>query len=313
MRIIMIMDIGQIIFRAILLFLLIYFVIFPIYSAYRFAHPPRVKVTFFTPTTLGVAYEDITLKSKDGTMLEGWYIPSRNGAAVILLHGLGSNRLMMVEYAESLLRANYGVLLFDLRAHGNNARKIFARSQEGVDDVLTAVTYLSKRKDVTAAGIGVVGVSIGGLFALQAAAQTVAVRAVFVDGASPAVFADLPKAQNLWQQVQFALERFYLKMTDLFTGKPHLPSNLAILPKIAPRPLFLVSTGTRGEKRMIEGYMAVAGEPKTWWQIPEARHARGWLERPDEYNQKLIAFFDKALMSQSKSRIQLPDIEEDRE
>ena len=45
--------------------------------------------------------------------LSGWYVPSRNGAVVILLHGYGNNRAQMWPRAEPLARAGYGVLLYD--------------------------------------------------------------------------------------------------------------------------------------------------------------------------------------------------------
>ena len=47
-----------------LVFLLImYFLIRPFYVVYLFVRPPRLRVAFFTPTNLGVTYEDITLTS----------------------------------------------------------------------------------------------------------------------------------------------------------------------------------------------------------------------------------------------------------
>ena len=45
-----------------------------------------------TPLAHGLAYEDVTFSTADGVALSGWYVPSRNGAAVVLLHGAGSTR-----------------------------------------------------------------------------------------------------------------------------------------------------------------------------------------------------------------------------
>jgi len=308
MRIIKLMDFFSLV-RAILFLLFIYYIIFPVFSAYRFTHPLRFRVDF-VPAAIGqTSYETIKLTSKDGTVLAGWYVPPTNGAAVIMLHGLGINRIMMVAYARSLLQAGYGVLMYDLRAHGNSEGRLFARSQEGVDDVLTAVAFLTKRKEVTAAGIGIVGISIGGLFALQAAARTVAIRSVFVEGASPAVFADLPKAETIWQQLSLLLEWLYLKATDIFTRKPHLPANLTVIPKLSPRAVLFVSTGRGSERRLIQNYVAAAGDPKTWWEIPEARHSEGRLARPEAYDQKLLSFFDGTLLPNKESRNEVGEID----
>ena len=223
-----------------------YFLIRPFYVVYLFVRPPRLRVAFFTPTNLGVTYEDITLTSQDGVALAVWYIPSRNTAAVILLHGHSGNRLGVVHHAEALVQAGYGVLMFDLRAHGSSGGRRFATSQAGVDDVLTAVAYLSKRPDVNQAGIGVMGVSVGGVFALHAAAQTVAIRAVAVDGISPAALADLPAPASLWGRVNVWQQRLMAQLARRFARQTPLPPNRQVVRRWGKRPLFLIATGRGG-------------------------------------------------------------------
>jgi hypothetical protein len=49
-------------------------------------------------------------------------------------------------------------------------------------------------------------------------------------------------------------------------------------------------------------------ETAVLWQIPEARHAQGWHERPEEYNHRLVSFFDGTLARDDKSRISLPPL-----
>ncbi len=284
---------------------IMYFVIRPFYVVYLFVRPPRLRVAFFTPTNLGVTYEDITLTSQDGVALAGWYIPSRNTAAVILLHGHSGNRLGVVHHAEALVQAGYGVLMFDLRAHGSSGGRRFATSQAGVDDVLTAVAYLSKRPDVNQAGIGVMGVSVGGVFALHAAAQTVAIRAVAVDGISPAALADLPAPASLWGRVNVWQQRLMAQLARRFARQTPLPPNRQVVRKLGKRPLFLIATGTGGEAAMLT-QLAAAAETAELWPIPEARHAQGWHERPDEYSHRLVTFFDGALARQDNTRISLP-------
>lgn len=301
------MDLLSFLFRAALLFFVLYFGLWPLYAAYRFTRPPRQRVAFFTPTHFGVTFEEVKLLTRDNLALEGWYIPSRNRAAVILLHGFGSNRLMMVAHAEALSKAGYGVLMCDLRAHGNSEGKRFARSQMVVDDVLTAVAYLHKRPEINAAGIGVAGLSIGGLLALQAAGQTVAIRAVFTEGASPAVLADMPPPDAWREHVAMLVQRYYMRATNWFLPHEPLPANRTIIPNIAPRPLYFVSAGRGMERRMVRRYYEAAQPPKQIWEIPAANHGQGWLETAGTYEKRLVTFFDEALVSFSKSRIFLPD------
>ena len=280
-------------------FALLYFVLRPIYLAFLYTRPLRIRISFFTPTSLGASYDDVALTGRDGVKLQGWYIHSRNGAAVLLLHGHSGNRLAVLHQAEALIRAGYGVLMMDLRAHGHSGGRRFARSELLVADVLTAVAYLSKRPEINPAGIGIYGVSVGGLFALQAAAQTVAIRAVVVDGPSPAVFADFPPAQTFWQRrISYPLQKFYLQMIDWFSRQAPLPANMRLISKIAPRPIFFISTGSHLERRMVRSFHEVAAAPKALWEIPEARHAFGWLIQPNLYDQNLVRFFDLALVSE---------------
>ncbi len=273
-----------------------YMVINPLYGAFIFTRPPRFRISFRTPKDWGAEYEQVALVTADGVTLDGWYISSRNGAAVILLHGHSGNRLAMTFYAERLIQAGYGVLLYDLRGHGSSGGRRFTRGQSAPEDVLAGVTYLSKRPDVNAGGIGVVGLSVGGLFSLQAAVRTVAVRAVVADGASPAVVKDLPVPTSWWGRLLQIRQLYYMRLSQLFEGTPRLPATVDIIGDIAPRPILLISAGQTGEQMMVRQYYEAAGEHSYLWEIPEAAHVAGSRVRPDEYAHKLVTFFNETLI-----------------
>jgi uncharacterized protein len=63
---------------------------------------------------------DVSIITPDHATLRAWLIhPDHpNGDAVLLLHGLGDNRLGMLGYAQLLLAHGFTVLLPDARAHG---------------------------------------------------------------------------------------------------------------------------------------------------------------------------------------------------
>jgi pimeloyl-ACP methyl ester carboxylesterase len=67
---------------------------------------------------LGAPKRPVTLTTANGLELRGWYMPSRNGAAVALMHGTGGNRLGVADHARLLARHGYGVLLCDFQGHG---------------------------------------------------------------------------------------------------------------------------------------------------------------------------------------------------
>ncbi len=69
---------------------------------------------------LHAVVQDASLTTPDAAVLRGWLVrPAQpNGDAVLLLHGLGDNRLGMTGYARLLLAHGFTVLLPDARAHG---------------------------------------------------------------------------------------------------------------------------------------------------------------------------------------------------
>ena len=69
---------------------------------------------------LGAELEDVSITTADGVVLRGWTLRPHqgNGDAVILLHGLGDNRIGMTGYAQVFLAHGFAVLMPDARAHG---------------------------------------------------------------------------------------------------------------------------------------------------------------------------------------------------
>jgi uncharacterized protein len=244
------------------------------------------------------AYEDVRFTTADGLTLLGWYVPSRNGAAIIALHGSGSNRTATLEHAAMLARHGYGVLLLDLRGHGNSGGQV-ALGWDANLDIDAALAYLHTRPDVDVQRIGALGLSMGGEVAMQAAAHTEGLKAVVSDGAGARSLGDwLSGPVNplavpaMWTSTN---------VMALFTGLTPPPPLTELIPRIAPRPLLIISAGhgMGGEVELSDLFYAAAGNPKQHWQIPEAEHTGGLVARPQEYEAMVIGFFNAALMRSS--------------
>ncbi len=277
--------------------LITFYVINAVIGGLRYRSPARIRISFATPTDHDLTYEDVTLVSADGVRLAGWYIPSRNQAAVILLHGYGGNRLAVMSHAVALAKAGFGVLLFDLRAHGHSGGSgTFARSRNLVNDALAAVSYLQQRPDVHSERIGVFGVSIGGTMALQAAAGIAAISAVIADGAGAAAYEDLLPPGAIGDRIFLPLNRLFLRLATRKISAAPLPPNKAIISRIAPRPLLLIAAGRGSEFRLNQRLFDAATEPKSLWQIADAHHGGGWHKHPEEYFGHLTGFFSDALL-----------------
>lgn len=275
--------------------LLVHVIVRPIMAAYLFTRPPRLRVAFRTPRDWGAAYRDVEFSGGGGIVLSGWYLPSRNGATVILLHGHSGNRLATAYHAEALSRAGYGVLMFDLRAHGDSGGRRFVRGVEAIEDVMGAVAFVSRQPDV-ASRIGVMGISVGGMLAIQAAGRTTAIRAVAADGPTLGCVDDLPPAEGLIDRLwRYPMERYYQAAIDWFSRSVRPPAIVSVLSGLARRPILLISTGAGLERRLTRHYYQVAPPGSQWWEIPRASHAAGWAAEPEAYAEQMVSFFDRAL------------------
>jgi pimeloyl-ACP methyl ester carboxylesterase len=250
-----------------------------------------------TPADLGFDYEEVAFSSSDGVMLSGWYIPSRNKATVILLHGYGGNRLEMIWRADMLARHGYGVLLYDQRASGESGGDVRSYGWFDVNDVEAALGFLQSRDDIDPERIGILGFSVGGQVALRTAARTNRIKAVAADGPSMAIAQDAFAPASLWEWLNISAIRIGDRLLARRTGVPVPPGVAEVIADIAPRPILLISTGESYEQRQARRYYDLANEPKMLWEIPEAGHGGGPSTRPQEYEEGIVTFFDQALLA----------------
>src|SRR3954471_14101932 len=158
-------------------------VLMPVGLAYITTHTARAVVP---ANELGVPYEDVSFTTSDGLRLQGWYIPSRNGAAVISFPGRhGPQR-----QARMLARHGYGVLLFDRRGEGRSEGEPNSWGWSGDRDVYAAIDWLRRRPDVDPRRIGGIGLSVGGEMMLEAAAKDRRLAAIVSEGAGARAFSD---------------------------------------------------------------------------------------------------------------------------
>jgi len=89
---------------------------------------------------------DVSITASDQVILRGWMLrpAATNGNAVLVLHGLGDNRLGMVGYVHLLLAHGYTVLLPDARAHGISGGSVATFGLLERDDIHEWVDYLLK-------------------------------------------------------------------------------------------------------------------------------------------------------------------------
>jgi uncharacterized protein len=69
-----------------------------------------------------------------------------------------------------------------------------------------------------------------------------------------------------------------------------------VMPRIAPRPVLLIAYGGEPEEIPVNRrYRDAAGPSAELYEIPDAGHTAGVTTHPREYEQRVIAFLDRAL------------------
>src|SRR5215210_5267060 len=76
-------------------------VLFPTALAYIVTHTARAEVP---APSLGAPFEEVAFTTSDGLRLQGWFVPSRNGATVIAFPGRSGPQ----KHARMLVRRGYG-------------------------------------------------------------------------------------------------------------------------------------------------------------------------------------------------------------
>jgi alpha/beta superfamily hydrolase len=268
-----------------------YFVVLPLALAIVINHKARSAVE---PADLGVPYRAISLTTEDGLTLAGWYAPSHNGAAVIVFPG----RKGPVRHARLLARHGYGVLMLDRRGEGESEGDYNARGWGGEPDLEAAIDYLADRADVESGRIGGLGLSVGGELLLQTAARDERLHAVVSEGAGRQSLADQLQTPDVPKAVRWLSPMTMETAAGVVLANRMPPEGLVdVIPRIAPRPVLLISGGRgNADEELNSAYRDAGGSTVTHWEIAQAGHTGGLAAAPVEYERRVVGFFDEALL-----------------
>jgi pimeloyl-ACP methyl ester carboxylesterase len=250
------------------------------------------------------AKEDLVVTASDGTILHGWLVRPVAAASaekdpldwVLLLHGIADNRMGVFGQATFLLRAGYGVVLMDSRAHGESDGAMTTLGWKERDDVGAIITALEKRERVHCAFA--LGVSMGAAIALQAAAEDPRIAGVIAE----APFSSL-------REVSYDYAGLHLSpWLGRILFRPGLEAGLIAIEHepgfkvetVSPErsvterafPVFLIADGDDRTVplRHVEAIYKAAKGPKQIWIVPNAPHASGLGSAPAEYESRCLDF-----------------------
>ena len=261
-----------------------FLVIMPLSGALLTSHAPRWPIA---ESALGVEHQEVRIGGK----LSAWYVPSRNGAAALLIHGSGGSRGRTVAHARMLARNGYGVLALDLPGNGESRGRSNGLGDDAQPAIEQAVDWLERRPEVDR--IAGYGLSLGAEVLLEAAAHDQRIRAVVADG--PTRPEDGARVRPM-PALDTAVQKLGLAASRAIAGTRPAPSITGLIPRIAPRPVLLIAaTGFPAEIPANREYARAGGPTTELWTLDGVGHTRGLKRRPAAYERRTIGFLDRAL------------------
>ncbi len=133
------------------------------------------------PKDAGLPQESVTLTTRDGLVLKGWFIPQKEDSkgTIIYLHGVGDCMIGGIPLARYFYSLGYTVLLYDQRQHGQSGGTFCTYGYYEKHDVSVAIDWLESRD--CGGTVAIFGASMGAAIAIQAAAVDKRVRAIMAE------------------------------------------------------------------------------------------------------------------------------------
>jgi fermentation-respiration switch protein FrsA (DUF1100 family) len=123
-----------------------------------------------TPQSIGLAYDDVTLRTEDGVRLHGWFVPAPTPRATLLFfHGNAGNISHRLDSLRIFHELGLSVFIFDYRGYG---RSDGSPSEAGTrNDARAAWRYITDTRAVPASEVVLFGRSLGAAIAAWLAGQ----------------------------------------------------------------------------------------------------------------------------------------------
>jgi pimeloyl-ACP methyl ester carboxylesterase len=269
------------------------FLLLPAGVALDVTNRPRPAGSDRIPADLGLQFDDVRIRSGDGTVLSAWWIAPENGAAIILLPGSGSTRHAVLDHAALVARHGYGALLLDWSGHGASEGRSMEFGWGAEADVSAAVSFALSRPGVTQ-GVGVLGLSLGGEVGLAAAALDPRIEAAVVEGVSARSWADA-RLEPDPHPVGYVNQWLTFVLVDVLAPEPR-PLPLIDLVTRIEAPVLMISGAPSIERKLDPVYAAAAPDVITLWPLPDTPHTRALGTHPAEYERRVIGVLDGALL-----------------
>lgn len=250
-------------------------------------------------------FQRVSIYARDGSALQAWYMhaASGNGNAVILLHGQGDNRAGMLGTANLLLNHGYSVLIPDARAQGTSGGALVTYGVDEADDIRRWFDLLARIQSPHC--IDALGDSMGagdllqslkvesGFCAVVAESPFASFREAAYDrigewvGTGPWIGQTLLRPV-VWSGLVYARWRYGVNLAQSAPAEAVAGSRVPVLLIHGLKDNNLPPHNSE----MILAKSVEHNRHVALWEPPDAGHCGAAGAEPDEYERRVIRWFD---------------------
>jgi dipeptidyl aminopeptidase/acylaminoacyl peptidase len=246
-----------------------------------------------------VRCRDVRVVSGDGTVLHAWYYEPdvANAGAILMLHGVGGNRVDVVGLGSVYEHAGYAVLAPDLRGHGSSGGLVTYGTQDTAD-VRAWLNWMQAQPGIQR--VYGFGGSLGASVLLQSLTQERRFRAVIAESAYSSfssianerlgralpyglawTAAPFVESGILWARLRYGV--------DLRRSSPLEGVRLTKTPLLLAHGLRDNLTSAQNSR-----VLAAANPAATeLWLVPDAGHANLWATDRSTFESRTLAWFSR--------------------
>ena len=163
------------------LFLVLIILAIPGFMFFKIVRPP-LHGEPTDPSFYMLQSSDIAVTSKDGDIINGWWIPViKESAGILLAPGYGMNRSDALSLAAVLHKRGFNVFLYAQRGSSASRERSSTLGLKEKEDMILLLRFLQSMTESNPDRIGIWGVDVNAYASLWAAASIPEVRAIAAD------------------------------------------------------------------------------------------------------------------------------------
>jgi pimeloyl-ACP methyl ester carboxylesterase len=268
----------------------------------RFQFPDKENAGL-TPASFHLSFEEVGLRSSDGTEIKGWWVPADAAkGSVVMVHGLNRSRIEMVRRVPFVHTAGWNAVVIDLRHHGESGGSATTFGVKEKEDVEAAARFARAR----APGPVVEwGVSLGGASVVLAAADDPEVAGVICDSSYRSLDDTVSHHLKLFRGFRWWLRLVPTWPTsDLvvyWMGRrghfdPSQADIEAAASRLRGRPALFVanSEDPRMPKEIAFALKAAVGDTASVLVVPGKSHGGAWRDGTEAYSEAAAVVLNAA-------------------